>query len=646
MTNTSEPTLSQKLRNTRLSGDSIETKLRTDERVLARVTDGIYREPGSALRELISNAYDADANFVNIATDAPRFDQIRIDDDGSGMTPEVLSHLLESIGGSAKRTPTGHALGITQQGDTSRSPGGRKLIGKLGIGLFSVSQLTHTFQIVTKRSGDDFRSVATVKLNQFSDAPNSEANSESFEAGQARLWIEPASNLNEHGTSIILNSIRPRTRETLQSSDVWDAIIDPGEDGLDARKFLPEFHIGRVDRKGNFVDPKSIGQETAQSLPWGSESSPSDAFTSMVDAVWASAAQGVPNPKLDQLFDNYLKMLWDLSLSLPLDYYKGHLFDHVLDETYADFFEISNHFRGSATRVDHDSASTLRTKLGLKAGAEPNNFNVRIDQVLLRRPLRYDNLPVTNHALKKPIIFVGKMSENFEGFDKSVSAGPLSFEAYFFWNPKIAPVDHRGALVRIHEASGKLFDETFFRYQVSEQTRLRQITCEIFVSTGLESALNIDREAFNVAHPHMVVLTKWVHSALRQLATTQKSLAREVRDLAKKADANVATTWLEQVISEANASFSKGEEAVPEIQFHSTLPARKVLEGQDPSFAYSFPEKEVLRVDKASVDTAMLAKVEAIAKILSIYGVLESLSTSSRNSLMRSITDILRGSDV
>ena len=45
--------------------------LRTDERVLARVTDGIYRQPGSAIRELMSNAYDADAKRVVIRTRPP-----------------------------------------------------------------------------------------------------------------------------------------------------------------------------------------------------------------------------------------------------------------------------------------------------------------------------------------------------------------------------------------------------------------------------------------------------------------------------------------------------------------------------------------------------------------------------------------------
>jgi signal transduction histidine kinase len=149
----------------------VQTTLQTNEQVIARVTDGIYRQPASALRELISNAYDADASRVVIKTDVPRFERITIEDDGSGMSPQVLAHLLFNIGGSAKRNDRGEDLGITSKSDSSKSPKGRRLIGKIGIGLFSVSQLTHSFQIITKTKGDNHRTVATVALRQFSKLP-------------------------------------------------------------------------------------------------------------------------------------------------------------------------------------------------------------------------------------------------------------------------------------------------------------------------------------------------------------------------------------------------------------------------------------------------------------------------------------------
>src|SRR5882757_5226422 len=87
--------LAQRIRNTQRTGKPINEKLRTAQKVLARITEGIYRQPSSALRELISNAYDADATEVVILTDAPRFGQITVRDNGRGLTPEVLTHLVK-----------------------------------------------------------------------------------------------------------------------------------------------------------------------------------------------------------------------------------------------------------------------------------------------------------------------------------------------------------------------------------------------------------------------------------------------------------------------------------------------------------------------------------------------------------------------
>ena len=104
------------------SGEITTTTLKTDDRVLARITDGIYRKPSSALRELIANAYDADASEVHIHTDAPRFDQIRVKDNGVGLSAEGLENLIEHIGGSAKRTQKGAALNLSDKTNPSLSP--------------------------------------------------------------------------------------------------------------------------------------------------------------------------------------------------------------------------------------------------------------------------------------------------------------------------------------------------------------------------------------------------------------------------------------------------------------------------------------------------------------------------------------------
>ncbi len=94
-----EDKLAKEIRALQPDGSKKEI-LAVDDRVLARVTDGIYRQPSSAIRELISNAYDADATKVVVHTDAPRFNRIVIRDNGQGMSTEALAYLIKHIGGS------------------------------------------------------------------------------------------------------------------------------------------------------------------------------------------------------------------------------------------------------------------------------------------------------------------------------------------------------------------------------------------------------------------------------------------------------------------------------------------------------------------------------------------------------------------
>lgn len=377
--------------------DVVQTVLKTDERVIARVTDGIYRQPGSALRELISNAYDADATRVVIKTDAPRFERISVEDDGHGMPPEVLAHLLLHIGGSAKRNDVGASLGVTAPDNTMCSPGGRRLIGKIGIGLFSVSQLTHTFQIITKVRGDDYRTVATVALRQYSDEDIVDGidGAQRFEAGKVNIWREKAADTDAHGTTIILTSIRPQARDTLRSREIWNA-IDQQESqlGTDERPEIdpPRFHIGRVDESGELLK-ESAGKTSC--LPWDPDDGPMVAFEKLVQSVWDEVDNTTPNPQLDRIFDYYLRMVWQVSLAVPLPYVSGHLFDMQIAD-WAQAFMVSNQPKGAAERLE-GSGTILREKADLKDPAEKiGRFDVFFDDLRLARPIKFKGFLVVS----------------------------------------------------------------------------------------------------------------------------------------------------------------------------------------------------------------------------------------------------------
>lgn len=647
-----ESNLVADIKKSEKNGEVVSATIKTDERVIARVTDGIYRQPGSALRELISNAYDADASRVVIKTDAPRFERISIEDDGIGMSTKALAHMLVHIGGSAKRHEIGQELGITNSEDPFLSPSGRKLIGKIGIGIFSVAQLTHTFQIITKTKGDNYRTIATVALKQYSDdgpMVSLKKKEDQYESGKVNIWREKASDIETHGTTIILTNIRPQTRDTLRSKEIWSAIEqnESNETIVDELQLIepPKFHIGRVDSTGQLLK-KTNGQ--VSNIPWDYNDNPEVAFQKLVECVWDELKYSNPNPKLENLFDYYLQMVWQISLSVPVPYVYGHLYDMDLFG-WAESFQLSNEPKGSAKLLSLNKGNSIRDILNLEEDAKKSKFDVFFDELKLFRPIKFQGLPNSGHAIKNPLVFFGKCREEFKSYPFELSGGPLDFEAYLFWTPKVVPTEHRGSLIRINGASGTLFDSSFMRYQVSEQTRLRQITCEIFIHEGFDSALNIDRESFNYAHPHAVYLTRWLHSALRQLATAQKRVAGDIRSKNRIEIKSQNLGEIQKIVLDVWQEENKDLESTPPvISIENEKAQQKLIPDADITYNRSVfvSKRNDNQPDKTKAQLLILdEKIKAIAQILSSFGFFENLSKNKQERLLKAIYQIIETSE-
>lgn len=623
--------------------------LQTDEKVIARITDGIYRQPGSALRELLANAFDADATSVIVDTDVPRFSRMVIRDDGRGMSLETLAHIVHHIGGSAKRSEKGRMLDLVDQSDTSISPRGRRLIGKIGIGLFSVAQLTRHFQIVSKVKGEDYRSIADIVLSQFteigSDAKGARGE---FEPGTVKIWSEKAEDLEAHGTEIVLLDLKPQTKRLLRSHDIWalireqERLAEAGED-VGTEQESPDFHIGEVDLKSGDTITRSAN------VPWTADDDPQQRFTKLIQAIPALTGS-VANPELDKCLDNYLQMVWTLSLSLPLAYVEKHPFDtDAIDDV--GIFELSNLPKGQSTEVDLGPKASVRSALKLRATSVNKQlpFDVYVDGLKLSRPISLYNPPETKNAIKRPQLFVGKWRPDLSKIPEDQRGGPFAFEAYLCWAPKVVPKEHQGVLIRINDATGTLFDETFLKYKVSEQNRLKQVTAEVFVSEGLDDALNIDRESFNFSHPHYLILQQWLHGALRQLANTLKKIAKELNAEGHKSATTIRVS--------AIAGAAKDEWTRIRGTENEELPTVEIVEGAvNPGRLRSAAgevrlQREVLYADvKAPTrrtaktleeDAALDEKVKAIYQILAAHGVFENMKLQAQQDLMRAIVRVL-----
>jgi len=631
----------------RQTGEAAEAVLRTDDRVLARITDGIYRQPSSALRELISNAFDADATHVYIDTDAPRFRQVRIRDDGRGMTEDVLARMIHHIGGSSKRTSVGTVLGTTDPSDPTRSPAGRKLIGKIGIGLFSVSQLTSHFQIITKIAGSDYRLFADVVLRTYSE-DDAEPSDGTFETGSVRVVSVPAEDRDSHGTEVILLDLRPRARDILRSRDRWERIFeqearpeaerDPGEAAP------PAWHAGFLAREPQPEDSEYLFTVEPK-LPWQRSDSPQERFEKLYEAVADQVGSTAERPELAKTLDTYLGTLWSLSLSAPVAYMGKHPFDLGAEDGIL-AFRLSNTGRGRAQPIALKPGQTVREAAGLRTGApDPaGGFSVFVDEVELRRPISYRYWPAKKQGIGKPMLFVGSYRPDLSKIREDMRGGDLEFEGYLFWNSRIVPKENNGVLVRINGSSGALFDDTFMKYQVSEQTRLRQITSEIFVSRGLDAALNIDRESFNFAHPHYQILSNWVHRSLRQLSNTHKGLSDEIREQERSVARTVAASRLGSFAAHSWARARRGEsETPPDVEVVAT-----------PIEAAALRREGVLAFEKSQIAATAVPPgkgarneaqrrnemLKAIATVLDGYGLLEGMPYAEQHELLNALLAI------
>jgi len=178
-------------------------------KILADVSSGIYRTPANALKEIVSNAFDAGAHRVFISTNAPYFDVFTCEDDGEGISAQEFRQIMLRIGSSGKRA----------KGNVSKKTD-RPIIGKIGIGLLSVAQICHKFSVISKRRGEESYFHAIIDLKQFDDIEREKGYLEG--SGQINLGkYQIEENLKDevgkksHYTKIIMEEVKEGFRTKL-----------------------------------------------------------------------------------------------------------------------------------------------------------------------------------------------------------------------------------------------------------------------------------------------------------------------------------------------------------------------------------------------------------------------------------------------
>lgn len=185
--------------------------------IIPMLSKRLYSSLASAMREVVSNSSDADADRVDIIffkapTESGEEYHLTFTDDGLGMSfdPNDLQHSdfvnYLTIGGLSRRDREG----------TTQTPRGRPLIGFMGVGSLAVAPWCDYITVLTKQKGNKQALFARVDYRKFFEnraVQKSEITSEySF---QWELIDVPEEDIDKSWTIIDMVGVREEISETL-----------------------------------------------------------------------------------------------------------------------------------------------------------------------------------------------------------------------------------------------------------------------------------------------------------------------------------------------------------------------------------------------------------------------------------------------
>ncbi|MBX7096685.1 MAG: ATP-binding protein [Myxococcaceae bacterium] len=444
---------------TQLGADAKRVTITASEKIIADISTGIYRTPAAALKELVANGYDADATEILVETDAPRFRQLVVRDNGTGMRLERFLEVLQHIGGSRKRLETPTGLSPIYQ---------RKLIGRIGIGLLAVAQLGQRFYVSSTVKGERTRFLAEVDLRP-------------FHKEDAALRVLGSGGSDDEEVEIGTVRFAEGLPESASSHYTVVTVPDP-------KAGLISEMLGRT-------------REFLGSKPHFTLKNRAKTFREVVELVQN-------NKRADIVLDSYHYLAWELGLLCPVRYLDG------------------GPFKSDERNID--GANGIRLE-------EPENFIVKFDGLDVRRPILFPNRRALGYAGPDPILYPVNWKQEVAG--RKVEVGGY----VYVQQPHVDAHELNGVQLRVRGVGVGPYDKSLMGYPYDEGIKFGQVSAELYVKDGLESALNIDRSSFRETDPHYLAIRAQLWNLLRttvfpgqksrqNIIKTQKDAARLASD--------------------------------------------------------------------------------------------------------------------
>lgn len=499
--------------------------IRVNEKILLNIGGGIYSSPAGAIKELVNNAFDADAEQVVISTGYPYFDEIQVMDTGQGMSLERFKMAMVSIGNSMKDTIDPYR--VTQKYK-------RPIIGRLGIGLMALSQVCDKAMIESQLPEAKTKFLALIDFTQF--RPNR------YQRTSLSVLSSQYGGAEAIRHQLAFDGLQPERREELTlrlrlalEADKMRQMkeIDLQKQHLGYCMYIPELPV-LPHSQGTTITLLGVRPEIKQMLTDASRPMPlpkhvlmheevedwGDYMSLVQDDSWRELCEKLRSKTENltyQTLPSYHQFLYELALMSPVPYFD-------------------------------DAPMTMRADIlgEKKKELRRFNFSVRVDNRLLYKP---QLLP--SGALSSPN--ADELIVRQLHFDDHIDGSQLRYHGYLYWqNSQNKPSAIRGIQLYIRNVGIGLYDQTLLDFSKIDSTlKVGQISGEIYVEKGLERALKVDRESFGKTDAHYVVLQHQIWKELRAISSSivEVEQRRKKAQFAMEQEQHVAT--LEKMVSSA-----------------------------------------------------------------------------------------------
>ncbi len=433
-------------------------KIKVADITLFQLSRGLYRSTACAFKELVNNSFDAYATEVRIYTNFPGFDFISCVDNGKGMSLEEFKGYFDEEGvGTCLKRKGGERY---TEGKGFKRP----IIGKLGIGMMSIGQICHSFEIESHyvRDGKPSAYKAEVVLEDVDlPLPEEVERDPKFDARHIDVGTWSL------GDPIEFDEKKIGFR--IYSTDVRDTFRREMETGLKSmgseRKKL-SFSLAELHKQ--FFDKKNSIRECTP----------------------------------------YLETIWELETLCPIPYRTDNGRFPVNVERFKEGAKKTTEFAKAMDFLERRQKQLLGYK-----------FKVVFDGINLKRSIQ---LPTEKKEGIYPKLYFVDFDEVVYT-DRLKFSGYVFAQV----QKALIPRELSGLQIRLRDVGIGGYDNTFLKYYKTVETiRGRWISGEIFVDCGLEDALNIDRDSFNEHDEHYKKLQEFIHDKINKVFNEVTALAK------------------------------------------------------------------------------------------------------------------------